>query len=142
MLPHPPVPAPQEKVGPAIPVGAAPAPAALLAITDDPELADMLMELAIQEGYGVRCVTTEAAAAAAIHLERPGLVLIDLDMSSRAATKFMRTLRRSPHREIPCMAVTASNDTMLAVALDTAVYYKPALDGLADAVSRLFSAGR
>ena len=40
-------------------VKALPAPsAALLAVTDDLELRDLLLELAIEEGYGVRCVYT------------------------------------------------------------------------------------
>jgi CheY-like chemotaxis protein len=121
--------------------GVNPAPqtaASLLVITDDPELRDLLMELAIEEGWGVRPVETEAEAAVAIQTERPGLVLVDLDMESRAGGKFLRTLQRSPHRTIPCFAVTNSNNTMLAVTLDAPVYLKPALDGLPEALLRLF----
>jgi CheY-like chemotaxis protein len=113
-------------------------PAALLVITDDPELRDLLLELAIEEGWGVRAVETEAEGAVALQTERPGLVLVDLDMESRAGGKFLRTLRRSPHRDIPCFAVTKSNNTMLAVTLDAPVYFKPALDGLPEALLRLF----
>ena len=114
-------------------------PAALLVITDDPELRDLLMELAIEEGWGVRAVETEAEGAVAVQTERPGLVMVDLDMESRAGGKFLRTLRRSPHRDIPCFAVTKSNNTMLAVTLDAPVYFKPALDGLPEALMRLFA---
>jgi len=114
------------------------APAAILALTEDLELRDLLLELAIEEGYGVRCVATEAEAAAALHAERPGLVVADLDMPSRAGAKFLRTLRRSPHRDIPCFAVTATNDTMIAVSVDAPVYFRPALDGIAEALARLF----
>jgi len=64
---------------------------------------------------------------------------VDLDMESRAGGKFLRSLRRSPHRDIPCFAVTRSNNTMLAVTLDAPVYFKPALDGLPEALMRLFS---
>jgi len=115
-----------------------PATAALLAITDDPELRDLLMELAIEEGYGIRCVTTEAEAAAALHTEPPGLVVADLDMASRAGGKFLRTLRRSPHRNIVCFAVTATNDMMIAVSVDAPVFFKPALEGIAEAMARMF----
>jgi CheY-like chemotaxis protein len=118
------------------------APAALLVITDDPELRDLLMELAIEEGYGIRCVSTEVEAAAAVHLERPGVLVADLDMPTRVAGKFLRTLRRSPYQDIACMAVTASNDTMLSVSLDAPVFYKPALDGFTDALTRLFGQPR
>jgi len=124
------------------PIGVTPPrehPAALLVITDDPELRDLLMELAIEEGWGVRAVETEAEGAVAVQTERPGLVMVDLDMESRAGGKFLRTLRRSPHRDIPCFAVTKSNNTMLAVTLDAPVYFKPALDGLQEALMRLFS---
>ena len=68
--------------------------AALLVITDDPEVRDLLMELAIEEGWGVRAVETEGEAAVAIQTERPGLVMVDLDMESRAGGKFLRTLQR------------------------------------------------
>ena len=112
--------------------------AALLAVTDDWELRDMLLELAIEEGYGVRCVTTDAEAGAVLLAERPGVVIIDLDMRSGAGSKFLRTLRRSPHRTIPCMGVTATNDMMISVAIDAPVFFKPLLGGFADALRGLF----
>jgi CheY-like chemotaxis protein len=114
-------------------------PAALLVITDDPEVRDLLMELAIEEGWGVRAVETEAEGAAALQTEPPGLVMVDLDMESRAGGKFLRTLQRGPHNDIPCYAVTRSNNTMLAVTLDAPVYFKPGLDGLPEALQRLFN---
>jgi CheY-like chemotaxis protein len=113
-------------------------PAALLALTDDLELRDLLLELGMAEGWGVRCVTTEAEAAAALHAERPGLVIADLDMPTRAGGRFLRSLLRSPLRDIPAFAVTATNDTMIAVSIDAPVYFKPALEGMIDAVTRLF----
>jgi CheY-like chemotaxis protein len=118
------------------------APAAILALTEDLELRDLLLELAIQEGYGVRCVATEAEAAAALHAERPGLVVADLDMQTRAGARFLRTLRRSPHRDIPCFAVTATNDTMIAVSVDAPVFFKPDLTGMVEALARLFGVVR
>jgi CheY-like chemotaxis protein len=115
------------------------APAALLALTEDAELRDMLLELAIEEGYGVRCVTNEAEAGTIILAERPGVVIVDLDMVGGAGGKFLRLLRRSPHRAIPCMAVTATNDTMLSVSLDAPVFFKPSLAGFAEALRVLFT---
>jgi CheY-like chemotaxis protein len=119
-------------------MAAHPAPAALLAVTDDVELRDLLLELAIEEGYGVRCVETDAEAGAVLLAERPGLVVVDLDMASGAGGKFLRLLRRSPHRTIPCMGVTATNDTMLSVSIDAPVFFKPTLTGFADALHALF----
>jgi CheY-like chemotaxis protein len=118
------------------------APAAVLALSDDLELRDLLFEAAIQEGWGVRCVASEAEAAAILLAERPGLVVVDLDMASRAGGKFLRDLRRSPHRDIPCVAVTASNDTMLAVSIDAPVFFKPELEGLTQAIERAFGVQR
>jgi CheY-like chemotaxis protein len=114
------------------------AAASILAITEDLELRDTLLEMAIAEGFGVRCAATEADAAALIHAERPGLVLIDLDMAARTGAKFLRTLRASPYRDIRCVVVTASNDPMLTVSLDAPVFFKPSLDGLDDTLERLF----
>jgi CheY-like chemotaxis protein len=116
-----------------------PAPAALLAVTDDVELRDLLLELAIEEGYGVRCVETDAEAGAVLLAERPGVVIVDLDMATGAGGKFLRLLRRSPHRGIPCMGVTATNDTMLSVAIDAPVFFKPTLTGFSDALRALFA---
>jgi two-component system response regulator AtoC len=112
--------------------------AALLVVTDDGELRDFLLELAMSEGYGVRCVESDAEAGTVLLAERPGVVLVDLDMRSGAGGKFLRLLRRSPHRAIPCMAVTSSNDAMLSVSIDAPVYFKPQLAGFADALEALF----
>ena len=114
--------------------------ASVLAITDDPEVKDLLLELALHDGFGVRCAATEAEAAKLLHRERPGLLLVDLDMPARAGLKFMRTLRQSLYRDIACVAVTASNDPMLSVAVDAPVFYKPDLDGLDAALQHLFAA--
>ena len=117
------------------------AAASILAITDDPELRDTLLEMALAEGFGVRCAATEADAAALIHAERPGLVLVDLDMPARTGARFLRTLRASPYRDIRCLIVTASNDPMLTVSLDAPVFFKPSLEGLDAALERLFGHG-
>ena len=113
--------------------------ASILAITEDPVVKDLLLEMALHDGFGVRCAETEAEAAKLLHRERPGLLLVDLDMEGRAGMKFMRTLRQSLYRDIACVAVTASNDPMLSVAIDAPVFYKPGLEGLDAAVTRLFA---
>ena len=112
--------------------------ASILAITEDPVVKDLLMELALADGFGVRCAANESEAAKLLHRERPGLLLVDLDMAARSGLKFMRTLRQSLYRDIACVAVTASNDPMLSVAVDAPVFYKPGLDGLDAAITRLF----
>jgi CheY-like chemotaxis protein len=113
--------------------------ASVLAVTDDPVVKDLLLELALHDGFGVRCAETEAEAAKLLHRERPGLLLADLDMEGRAGMKVLRTVRQSLFRDIPCVAVTSSNDPMLSVAVDAPVFYKPGLDGLDAALERMFT---
>jgi CheY-like chemotaxis protein len=122
---------------PAVRAKAAALPAAILAITDDPEVRDLLMEMALADGFGVRCATSELEAANIIHAERPGIVLVDLDMRDRVGTKFLRALRASPFRGIRCLAITASNDSMLSISVDAAVLFKPGLEGLDAEIQRL-----
>jgi CheY-like chemotaxis protein len=114
------------------------ATAAILALTTDPETRDLLLELAVAEGFGLRCAATPEEAAEVLDLERPGLVLVDLDLPSRTGPSFLRSFRKGPLRDIPCVAVTATNDPMLAVHFDAPVFYKPGLDGIEAAVARLF----
>jgi CheY-like chemotaxis protein len=116
--------------------------ASILAITEDPAVKDLLLEMALADGFGVRCAATEAEAANLLHRERPGLLLADLDMPGRAGLKFLRTLKQSLYRGIPCLAVTASNDPMLSVTIDAPVFYKPGLDGLDAALERFFAPRR
>jgi CheY-like chemotaxis protein len=133
-----PTPLPTESRSPAAAATAIHA-ASILAVTDDPAVKDMLLELALAEGFGVRCATSEVEAANLLRLERPGLLLADLDMQGRVGAKFLRTVKQSPYRDLPCLAVTASNDPMLSVSVDAPVFYKPDLEGLDVVVSRLFA---
>ena len=122
---------------PAPPTGAV--PASVLVVSDDPEVRDFLMELAIEEGYGVRCAKTELEVSIALREERPGLVIGDLDMSNRTGERVLRALRRSEvDRDITRFGVTSSNDTMISVSIDASVFFKPGLDGLGQALTHLF----
>lgn len=112
--------------------------ASILALTDDAEARDLLLELALAEGFGVRCARTEIEAVEILRLEPPGLVLVDLDLPSRSGPKFMRDLRQGPLRALPRMAITASNDPMLAVRVDAPVFFKPGLEGIDAAIEHLF----
>jgi CheY-like chemotaxis protein len=113
-------------------------PAAVLALTADPETRDLLLEMAVADGFGLRCAASAGEALAILGLERPGLLLVDLDMPERAGPAFLRAFRQGPHRDIPCVAITATNDPMLAVSLDAPVFFKPTLDGIEAAVAHLF----
>jgi CheY-like chemotaxis protein len=128
-----------------VPTGETPAPptgtvpASVLVVSDDPELRDFMMELAIEEGYGVRCARTETEVTTLLHEERPGLIIGDLDMSNRSGERVLRALRRSElDRDIARFGVTSSNDTMIGVSIDAPVFFKPGLDGLGPALANLF----
>lgn len=126
---------------PARPTG--PVPASVLVVTDDAEVRDFLMELAIEEGYGVRCAKTETEVTTALHEERPGLVIGDLDMANRTGERVLRALRRSEvDRDIARFGITSSNDTMISVSIDAPVFFKPGLDGLGPALAHLFKTER
>jgi CheY-like chemotaxis protein len=113
-------------------------PAAVLALTADPEIRDLLLEMAVADGFGLRCAASAGEAMAIMGVEQPGLLLIDLDMPERAGPAFLRAIRQGPHRDIPCVAITAANDPMLAVSYDAPLFFKPSLDGIEAAVARLF----
>ena len=115
--------------------------AAVLAVTADRETRDLLLELAVAEGVGLRCVATSREAATLVDIEPPGLLLVDLDLPGPSGAAFLRSFRNGPHGHIPCMAVTATNDPMLAVSIDAPVFYKPDLDGIVVAVAHLFWPG-
>ena len=110
----------------------------MLALTADPETRDLLLEMAVADGFGLRCAGSAGEALEILDLEPPGLLLVDLDMPERVGPAFLRAVRQGPHRDIPCLAVTATNDPMLAVSCDAPVFFKPALDGIEAAVARLF----
>jgi CheY-like chemotaxis protein len=112
--------------------------AAVLAVTADAETRDLLLELAVADGFGLRCAATPAEAAAFLELEPPGLVVVDLDLPRPGGAAFLRGFRQGPHRDIPCMGITSTNDPMLAVRMDAPIFFKPDLDGIEAAVSRLF----
>lgn len=114
-------------------------PASFLVVSDDPEVRDYLMELALEEGYGVRCARTELEVTTALHEERPGLVIGDLDMQSRTGDRVLRALRRSEvDGDIARFGLTSTNDTMIGVAIDAPVFFKPGLEGIAQALAHLF----
>lgn len=131
-------PTPSKKKAPRRGAGVREVNAAVLAVTADPETRDLLLELAVADGFGLRCVASAGEATDILQIEAPGLLLVDLDLPGPGGAAFLRSFRQGPHGDIPCMAVTSTNDPMLAVSIDAPVFYKPDLDGLDAAVVRLF----
>ncbi len=89
-------------------------PASLLAVVDDPEVRDHLFELAMAAGYGVYCASGALEALAVLSRERPGAVLVDLDMSNAKGLRFLNVFRDLRiHDDILCIAITARQGAVM-----------------------------
>jgi two-component system cell cycle response regulator DivK len=82
--------------------------AAILVVEDNPA-SQMLVE-AVLQGYGylVRFATSATEALASIELERPDLILMDIQLPGRDGLSLTRQLKADPvQASIPIVAVTA-----------------------------------
>lgn len=123
-------------------VGATPAveATAILALTRDATARDLLMEIAIERGYGLCCAVDGSEAIRVLGMEPPALVVVDIDTPDGRA--LLRALRAEERwRGIPLFALTATNNPMVTVTIDAPVFFKPDLGGLEDAVVGRFESG-
>jgi CheY-like chemotaxis protein len=105
----------------------------ILALTRDAAARDLLMEVALQRGYGLCCATDGAEAVRVLDTEPPALVVVDIDTpDGRALVRGLRAEER--WRGIPLFALTATNNPMVTVTIDAPVFFKPDLGGLEEAV--------
>lgn len=121
--------------GSGVGVGAVPAIAAtaILALTRDATARDLLMEIAIERGYGLCCAVDGGEAIRVLGTEPPALVVVDIDTPDGRA--LLRALRAEERwRGIPLFALTATNNPMVTVTIDAPVFFKPDLGGLEEAV--------
>jgi CheY-like chemotaxis protein len=106
---------------------------AILALTRDAAARDLLMEIAIDRGYGLCCASDGAEAIQILEREPPALVVLDIDTPDGRA--LLRELRAEERwRGIPLFALTATNNPMVTVTIDAPVFFKPDLGGLEEAV--------
>lgn len=106
---------------------------AILALTRDATARDLLMEIAIERGYGLCCAVDGGEAIRVLGSEPPALVVVDIDTPDGRA--LLRALRAEERwRGIPLFALTATNNPMVTVTIDAPVFFKPDLGGLEDAV--------
>src|SRR3954469_2696504 len=93
---------------------------AILGLTRDSIVRDFLMEIAIERGYGLYCATDGPDALRVLGIEPPGVILVDVDVPDGRA--LVRTLRAEERwRNIPILALTVTNNPMVAVSLDLPV---------------------
>jgi CheY-like chemotaxis protein len=114
-------------------------PASVLAVADDPALRDLLLEIAVDEGYGVYCASGALEALAVLGRERPGVVLVDLDMANAKGLRFLDIFRQlRPHDEILCIAVTSAAN--VAMPAEVRVVVRSQMAALAEILAAHFAA--
>ena len=109
----------------------------ILALTGDPVALDVLMEMAVERGYGLCCRAAGPEAMRILAAELPRVLVID--MEAPGARDLLRAVRaNAAWRDIPLLGLTASNNSMITVMVDAPVFFLPELTGLEQAlVARL-----
>jgi CheY-like chemotaxis protein len=99
------------------------------------------MEIAVEQGYGLFCATGAQEAAQLLSEDPPHLLVIDVDGADGRA--LLSIARAHPGwKLIPVLAITATNNPMMAVSVDAPVFFKPELAGFEDAVTGRFERTR
>lgn len=81
------------------------APPAVLIVEDEAKLASVLSDYLQTAGYTTRCVSNGLDVAAAVHAERPALVLLDLTLPGKDGVDVCREIRA--FSDTPIVMVTA-----------------------------------
>jgi CheY-like chemotaxis protein len=109
----------------------------ILGLIHDPIAQDLLMEIAVERGYGLFCATGAEEGARMLSEDPPQLLVIDVDGGDGRA--LLSIARAHPRwKLIPVLAITATNNSMIAVSLDAPVFFKPELAGFERAVTGRF----
>jgi|GEM_PF-3825976 len=110
------------------------AEATILVLTRDVAARDHLMEIAIERGYGLCCQTDGGEAVRVLTMEPPGLLVVDMD--AKGGRELLRTVRaHAEWRLIPLLALTATNNPMIAVTADAPTFFMPEMSGLEQAIA-------
>lgn len=87
------------------------APARLLIVDDNPQILELLEAYLESLHVQVRLAANGEAALAAVELEVPDLILLDIMMPRRSGFEVCRLLKDDPrYRDIPIIMVTALNE--------------------------------
>ena len=110
---------------------------AILSLIHDPIARDLLTEIAVERGYGLFCAPGAREAGQVLSQEPPQLLIIDVD--SADGRVLLSMLRAHPGwKQIPILAITGSNNPMMAVSVDAPLFFRPELRGLEEAVTGRF----
>ena len=111
-----------------------PLPGSILALTSDLEAQDHLMELALERGYGLCCRAVASEALRILTAEPPQILVVDMD--APGARDLLRAIRAHVDwRDIPLLALTATNNPMIAVTVDAPIFFMPEMTGLEEALA-------
>jgi CheY-like chemotaxis protein len=109
-------------------------PGSILALTGDLEAQDHLMEMALERGYGLCCRSAGSEALRILAAEPPQVLVVDMD--APGARDLLRTIRaHAKWRDIPLLALTATNNPMIAVTVDAPIFFMPEMTGLEQALA-------
>jgi len=98
----------------------------ILVVDDEQDVASFLARLLDDNGYSVRTATDAVQAMAALEAERPGLILLDLQMPHETGTDLYRKLRqRHDWKGIPVIVVSGLAGRRVAVSPSVPVLDKP-----------------
>lgn len=110
---------------------------AILALTRDPIARDLLMELSIACGYGLCCAVFGTEAIRVMLNDPPGLVVVDVDIpDGRALVRSMQADER--WRGVPLIILASADHSRRDIVADAAVYLKPDMVGLEEAIMSRF----
>lgn len=85
---------------------AEPCPASILAVVENPVVRDLLTEIAVDEGYGLYCAEGALEALAVLGRERPGVVVVDVEMPNARGLRFLNIFcQLEPHDDILCVVL-------------------------------------
>jgi two-component system KDP operon response regulator KdpE len=79
----------------------------VLVVEDDPTLARAIARNLTARGYATRSAMTVAEALAALREQRPGLLLLDIDLPDGLGWEVARALRASGGADVPVSVMSA-----------------------------------
>jgi DNA-binding response OmpR family regulator len=115
-----------------------PSTAIVLIVEDDDAVAKAAVDVISSMGYRALWARDGWQALDALERERPAMMLVDLSLPGMSGSAFLRSVRNTPSwSDIPRFIMTGTNDSMIGVREDTAVFYKPFdMDALMEVVQR------
>ena len=95
-------------------------PRTVLIVDDDGDVRTGIADLLEDEGYTCLLAEQGLEALETLRLQLPSLILLDLVMPVMNGVEFLTRLRRDPrYRDIPTVVMTAANERVAGVKLET-----------------------